>query len=137
MIISRTERDNIFVDVENSISIITTKSSLLIKSSLPDNRYKLFAIVRSYIKVSLFLLYLRCLTFVCIIGVVLVFSFPCNRLIFNKVNVTFRNSFFLVLFLLYFLLVPAEAHATSTATLIEQINVLALSSKINKDYCVR
>ena len=83
MIISRTERDNIIVDVENSISIIATKSSLLIKSSLPDNRYKLFAIVRSYIKVSLFLLYLRCLTFVCIIGVVLVFSFPCNRLIFN------------------------------------------------------
>ena len=129
MIISRTERDNIFVDVENSISIIATKSSLLIKSSLPDNRYKLFAIVRSYIKVSLFLLYLRCLTFVCIIGVVLVFSFPCNRLIFNKVNVTFRNSFFLVLFLLYFLLVPAEPHATPTATLIKQIDVLVLSSK--------
>ena len=58
MIISRTERDNIFVDVENSISIIATESSLLIKSSLPDNRYKLFAIVRSYIKVSLYFFYI-------------------------------------------------------------------------------
>ena len=58
MIIFRTKRDNIIVDVENSISIIATKSSLLIKSSLPDNRDKLFAIVRSYIKVSLYFFYI-------------------------------------------------------------------------------
>ena len=37
-------------------------------------------------------LHLRCLPFVCIIGIVHVFSFPCNRFIFSLVKVT-RSSF--------------------------------------------
>ena len=63
------------------ISVIATKSPLLNRRcSIIATGYLLPLRARPK---SLFLLHLRCLPFVCIIGIVLVFSFVCNRYIFS------------------------------------------------------
>ena len=88
---------------------------------------------------SLSLLHLRCLTFFCIIGVVLVLSFLCNLFIFSQVNVTFRNAFLLVQFLLYFLLVqttqPQSLPRSNTNT--SQRYLLQLLKITSHSVCIR
>ena len=83
-----------------------------------------------------FLLHLLCLPFVCIIGIYIYIFFPCNRFLFSQVNVTFSNTFFLDQFLLVFF--QFEPHARNLNRYSHQANfVLVLSSKNNKDHCVR
>ena len=88
---------------------------------------------------SLSLLHLRCLPFFCIIGVVLVLSFLCNLFIFSQVNVTFRNAFLLVQFLLYFLLVqttqPQSLPRSNTNT--SQRYLLQLLKITSHSVCIR
>ena len=115
---------------------ILFQSSLLIESSLPDNRYKLFATVRSFIKVSLYFFYIYV---VYLLYVLLVqFSFSVFLAISSfSVSLMLHFATHFSQFCICCIFFQFEPHATSTTTLIKQINVLALSSKISKDYCAR
>ena len=118
--------------MRDSISIIATRSSLLVccymlSLSVICYRQKLDK------SKSLPPSHLRCLPFVCIIGVVLVFSFLYNRFIFSQVNDIFCNAFFLVQFPLYFLLVRTTQPQSLLRSSIRKY-FSALSSTIIKDH---
>ena len=116
-------------------SYLRALKEIQFRSSLLDNLYlSAFAIslFLDAITVS-YLLYLSyILPFVCVIGVVLVFSFLCNRFILSQGNVTFWNAFFFTLVCVIFSL--SLNHLTSIATLIKHKYISALSSTIIEDH---